>query len=354
MKISKENIQKGAVKTTTSTAVALNAILATTTSIRIDRWLGEIFNGPATPFDKAMDTAYNTLKKYGADHRLFDGSHDLSGAWKAITKHAPEQDQWIHKAEGYVKALWKDVVTPKGLPVVTWDKEAFDQVAGFMERSFGISRSWTKDMVTFTGTELIGATIGSIAIVLAWKQDDLQKFSDVVASLGLSAIIGANPIMTIVTIIGLARCFQKAMKNEESLKQALSGGGKGIASTGAMIAATSLIPGPVWISIMLGIISYALARYLYGKAESNHLELNQTIWKWSKEFTLTLVGIPEKSVAWSKPKLVAATQKTITTYASETADLITHTWPKNVWNQMSLKSTTMSNLRLIRASPSMP
>lgn len=104
-----------------------------------------------------LDYAYNTLKQHGRDHRLFDGSHDLVGAWKAITEHVPEE-AWLKKAEGYVMALWKDVATPNGLPVATWNKEAFDKTAGFLEQTLGISRSWTKDMVSFTGTELMGAT----------------------------------------------------------------------------------------------------------------------------------------------------------------------------------------------------
>ena len=36
-------------------------------------------SGPATRYDKALDQVYNALGKHGADHRLFDGSHDLVG-----------------------------------------------------------------------------------------------------------------------------------------------------------------------------------------------------------------------------------------------------------------------------------
>ena len=331
----KQKISEGASKATEVTAAATNAILATGATISIDQWMRSVFSGPATDYDRALDHIYTTLKQHGADHRLFDGSHDLVGAWKAVTQHVSE-DAWINKAEGYVTALWKDVVTPKGLPIATWNKEAFDKTADFLSQTLGISRGWTKDMVTFTGTELIGATIGSIAIILAWKKEDIGRFTDVVAGLGLSAIIAANPIMTVVTIIGLARCFQKARKNRETLKSVLTGGGKGLTSTAAMIATTSLIPAPAWIAIVLGIVSYALIRKLYEKAELNSEELDKVLRKWFRDFDAVLSDVREKANEWSESKLVEDVQRRIKSCAFATAKTIETTWSTSVQSRVTL------------------
>ena len=40
----------------------------------------------------------------GADHRIFDSSHDLFGAWKTVAEAMPDEG-WLQRAEGYVSAL---------------------------------------------------------------------------------------------------------------------------------------------------------------------------------------------------------------------------------------------------------
>ena len=121
-------------KPVTSTVANVgNTLLATDVAVRLDQWTRSVFaSGRASPYDKAMDLAYNTLKQHGGDHRIFDGSHDVVGAWKAIAEAMPDEP-WLQRAEGYVSALWKDMVTPSGLPVVTWNREAFDAVAALSE-----------------------------------------------------------------------------------------------------------------------------------------------------------------------------------------------------------------------------
>ena len=98
---------------------------------------------------------------------------------------AMPDEPWLQRAEGYVSALWKDMVTPSGLPVVTWNKESFDAVAGFLDETLGISRTWVKDMVTFTATEFVGAVLGALALVLSWNKADVRRFSEIVGTLGL-------------------------------------------------------------------------------------------------------------------------------------------------------------------------
>ena len=271
----------------TSTAASFgNALLATDVGVRLDQWTRTVFaSGAATRYDKALDQFDIDTGKYGADHRLFDGSHDLVGAWKTIAEAFPDEG-WLQRAEGYVSAIWKDMATPRGIPVVTWDKGAFDAVASFLNETLGISRNWVKDIATFTATEFVGAVLGALALVLSWNKAEIRRFSEVVASLGLSALVGANPIMVMVTIVGLAKCFHEA-RHGAGFKRVLRGGGRGMVGTTALLGASRLMPAPAWVTLMLGVVSYLVATRLYDKAEPKAEEVARIVREWfgSQEWT---------------------------------------------------------------------
>lgn len=263
-----------------------NALLATDVGTRLDQWTRTVFaSGPATRYDKALDQVYIDTGQFGPDHRMFDGSHDLVGAWKTIAEAFPDEG-WLQRAEGYVSALWKDMATPRGIPVVTWDKQAFDAVAGFLNETLGIPRNWVKDMATFTATEFVGAVLGAVALALGWNKAELRRFSEIVASLGLSALVGANPILVMVTIVGLAKCFHEA-RHGAGFKRVLSGGGRGMAGTTALLGASRLMPAPAWVTLMLGVVSYLVATRLYDKAEPKAEEVARIVRDWfgSQEWT---------------------------------------------------------------------
>lgn len=118
-----------------------NAVLATDFVVQIDRHMRDVFSsGKATVYDKAMDAVYNNTRIGGGDHRLFDGGHDLLGAWNAVASAAHEKgDTFTEQVGHYFGALWKDMATPKGLPIVTWDKETFKQVSTALSDQFGIA-----------------------------------------------------------------------------------------------------------------------------------------------------------------------------------------------------------------------
>ena len=263
-----------------------NALLATDVAVTLDGWTRAVFaSGRASPYDGAMDLTYNTLAQHGGDHRIFDGSHDPIGAWKTIAEAFPDEG-WLDRGEGYVSALWKDMVTPNGIPVVAWDKEAFEAVAGFLSETPGVSRAWAKDMVTFTATEFTGAVLGALALVLSWNSAETRRFAEIVASLGLSALVGANPLMVVVTIVGLAKCFHEA-RHGAGFKRVLSGGGRGMVGTTALLGASRLMPTPAWVTLVLGVVSYLVATRLYDKAEPKAEELGRVVRDWfgSQEWT---------------------------------------------------------------------
>ena len=271
----------------TSKAASLgNALLATDVAATLDRWTRDVFtSGAATRYDKALDQFYIDTGRHGADHRLFDGSHDLAGAWRTIAGKFPDEG-WLQRAEGYVSALWKDMATPKGIPVVTWDKQAFDAVAGFLNETLGVPREWVKDMADFTATEFVGSVLAALALVLSWNRAELRQFSGIVASLGLSALVGANPLLVMVAIVGLAKCFHEA-RHGAGFKRVLSGGGRGMVGTAALLGASRLMPAPAWVTLMLGVVSCLVATKLYDKAEPKAEEVARIVRDWfgSQEWT---------------------------------------------------------------------
>ena len=290
-RLASDSLRKGPVRrlsqpVTSKAASFGNALLATDVAVRLDQWTRTVFaSGPATRYDKALDQVFKALGEHGADHRLFDGSHDLFGAWRTIAKAFPDEG-WLQRAEGYVSAIWKDMATPKGIPVVTWDKQAFDAVARFLNETLGISRTWVKDMATFTATEFVGAVLGAVALALSWNKAEIRRFSEIVGSLGLSALVGANPLLVMVTIVGLAKCFHEA-RHGAGFKRILSGGGRGMVGTTALLGASRLMPAPAWVTLIIGVVSYIVAARLYDKAEPKAEEVARIVRDWfgSQEWT---------------------------------------------------------------------
>ena len=323
-------------KPVTSTVANVgNALLATDVAVRMDQWTRSVFaSGQASAYDKALDLAYNTLKQHGGDHRIFDGSHDVVGAWKAIAEAMPDEP-WLQRAEGYVSALWKDMATPSGLPLVTWNRESFDAVAGFLNETLGISRTWVKDMVTFTATEFVGAVLGALALILSWNKADVRRFSEIVASLGLTALVGANPFMVMVTIIGLAKCFHEA-RHGAGFKRIASGGGRGMVGTTALLGASRLMPAPAWVTLMLGVVSYLVAAKLYDKAEPKADEVAQIVRNWfgSQEWANTCSALARNTYLRGKAvagnvadaELAQDVARTVSTWSRASAEAIECAW----------------------------
>lgn len=231
-------------------ASAWNAVLATPVSLQIDLWLGHAFDGAATSYDKAMDAVYNATHEGGGWHRLVDGGHDLAGAWRAIAQAHPD-DEFLQTMAGYVQAVWKDMVTPRGLPLVTISQDSLKSFHQFGD-ALGISHVWINDMLSYTATELTGAVTGVVAIVLNLHTDDKHRLAELVGSLGVSALVGANPLLGIITILALAKTL-KNMRDETTLH--LAKGGLGSA---AFLGACSLLSGHVWLGLMVGLVASIL------------------------------------------------------------------------------------------------
>ena len=219
-------------------------------SYLLNAWLQDIVKGTPTIYDKAMDAAYNSTRIGGGDHRLFDGGHTIASAFQAARNASPD-DSIFEEAAGFLQALARDATTPRGLPLVTWDQETFNGLTDALGR-VGIPRAWVVDMASYDVVELIGASVGVLVIALNWNNDDVEEFSRLVGSMGLVAVVGANPLLLIVTVVALGRAFHTARRTGD-WKEFTDGLARGGICTGAVLLATSIVSGPAVVVLLTGI-----------------------------------------------------------------------------------------------------
>ena len=100
----------------------------------------------------------------GSSHQLFDG-HTIAGAFDAA-RGASAADNIVHEALGTRQWLFRDGTTPRGVPLANWNYETFDHVAGTLESNFDISREWFYDLNIYDAAELLGGTVGVLALAL--------------------------------------------------------------------------------------------------------------------------------------------------------------------------------------------
>ena len=121
-----------------------------------------------------------------------------------------------------------------------------------------ISRSWLNDLASYNVLGLIVGSIGILAVALNWNNDDIEEFSSLVGSIGLSAAVSGNPLMLITTVVALARAFHVARKSGD-WKEFSDGLAKGGICTGAVLLTTSLMSGPMVVVLLSGICVGILA-----------------------------------------------------------------------------------------------
>ena len=249
---------------TAQVMAAAQALLASDLSSDLNNLVAAAVKGSATIYDKAMDANYlDPLLRPGLGgsyHRLFDGGHTIAGAVRAARDASPD-DTIIEEALGTVQALLRDAATPRGLPLATWDKSTFDTVAGSLESTFAIPKSWFYDLNTYDAADLLGASVGVVAVALGWNRADTETFAKVAAGMGLPAAVGTNPLLLVVVVVAAARAFHKARSGGE-YTELVDGGFKGAVGSGATMAAIALATsagGPAGVALLVGITAGIVA-----------------------------------------------------------------------------------------------
>ena len=231
-------------------ALAQGILASPEASRTLNDWLQAMVDGAPTIYDRAMDATYNATHIGGGYHSLFDGGHTIPGAFQAV-RGASQDDNIMQEAAGFLQSLARDATTPMGLPLVNWDQNTFNGLADTLG-TFGIPRSWVADMVSYDAVEIFGGAIGVVAVALNWNNDDVEEFTGLVGGMGLSAAVGANPLLLVVTVVALARAFHIARKTGD-WKEFADGLAKGGIGTGVVLLATALMPGPTIVVLLTGI-----------------------------------------------------------------------------------------------------
>ena len=229
-------------------------LLASALSTDLNGILQDMVKGTATIYDKAMDADYLLTNIGGGNHRMFDGGHTLLGAFRAVRDASPD-DTVIQEAMGLLEGIFKDMTTTKGLPLANWDKATYDHVAEYLKTNLGIPGDYFYDLNSYGAAELIGGVIGVVATALCWNRADTEEFSKLVGGMGVSAVMGANPLLLIVTIVALAKAFHKAHHAGE-YAEFIDGHLKGGIGAGASLAAAAqigVVGGPAGLALLAGL-----------------------------------------------------------------------------------------------------
>ncbi len=236
------------------------ALLASNLSNDLNQLMQDAVDGAPTIYDQAMDAAYNATHQGGGQHRLFDGGHTIAGAVSTSHNASPD-DNIIQEALGTVLGLLRDGTTSMGLPVVTWDEATFDRVATALQAHLEIPKGWFYDLNTYDATELLGGTIGTVALFLHWNRADTEAFARLAGGLGLSSVAAANPALLVVTVVALAKAFHEARRTGD-YEAFIDGQAKGLVGTGSTLAAVSLVGvagGPAGVALLAGLTAGVLA-----------------------------------------------------------------------------------------------
>ena len=230
-----------------------NAILASDFSQNMESWLTKAFNeGVPSIYDKSADAVYNATNIGGPQlHRLFDGSHTIWGMWDKVREASPD-DNRLQEVLGFLTAYGKDLSSHVGMPLFGMSRDTYQTVSNFLSDSFNIPKPWLQDLLHVNAVEVLGTSIATIALALRWNKATTEEFSRLAASLGISAIISANPLLGIVTLATAAKAFWHPDRNGD-YGEIMDGLTKGGIGTGLFLATSALVSGPVWVGIISGL-----------------------------------------------------------------------------------------------------
>ena len=204
---------------------------------------------------KAMDAGYKIgsvdletgLKMMPNNHRILDGGH---GFFESIQK-AKE----VGEANGlsgsetfstWFQSYFTDLSSPAGMPML--GKLTDDAYA--LLQNLGVSEETARDLLTVNGQEaieaLVGGSLATVSLVLAWKKEDKENFSKALGSIGLASVVGMNPVVLVVLVVAAALGYNTLVCHKAITRGA-------IVSSTAMLT-SALIPGPILLGVIPGVV----------------------------------------------------------------------------------------------------
>lgn len=233
------------------------------------KWSESLTQSAASIYDRALDAEYLRTHIGGGSHRLFDGGHDLWAAWTRV-KSASGDDSFIEEVAGYAGALWKDLTTTNGLPVVTWDQAGFERFAERLESIPGVSKAWIYDAVSYDAFEVLSAGLGAVGLIFALQKDDLTRLSELLGSVGVVALITANPIMGLSIVATSGYAYWKAKNRGEELAFDRTAAVRGATLAGTSAAIFAVLAGPVLIKLVVAVAVTGFLRHRLTRHTTEH------------------------------------------------------------------------------------
>lgn len=242
----------------------ITVAVASTDAVRqLESMSANAFNTLSDVYTRAMDGAFATEGlQAGSDyvapmfHRLL-GGHTPIEAWAAVRDALPD-DTLVDEFLGVIGALGSDMASVTGLPFFTLSPETLSDVQGFIA-GIGIPQEWLADILQFNAVELLASAVPMLATLMCWNGAESERFARLVGSTGISAIVSLNPVMGLIALVMLARSFTQShgmMKDGEWQTRVA----EGAAMSGIVFASSTLIGGPVWIGLIVGMLLAALLR----------------------------------------------------------------------------------------------
>jgi hypothetical protein len=221
----------------------------------LNKWSEEMTKAAATVYDKAMDKIYLQERIGGGNHRMFDGGHDLDGAWEAA-KNARPDDTFQQEVIGYAMGLWKDLTTVKGLPFTTWEQQNFQDCAEWVVNHIpGSTKDWFYDLMSYDALEVVGASLGAASVIFCFSQQDKQKVAEMIGSMGAVSVASANPLMGVALVLCVAYSY---IVKRQKIDPRHTGVGAGLAGISACLFAVLGLP--VLVELGIAITVTALLR----------------------------------------------------------------------------------------------
>lgn len=222
----------------------IHSFLPFLSQVELLKWSKDLVGSIDGLYDKAMDAEYLKTHIGGGNHRLFDGGHDPINSWEKVA-NASSTDSFSQEVIGYVSALWKEMITTKGLPFFTADKSNYDKSAEWVSGTIpGANKNWFYDLHSFDVFEILSTSLGFIGVIFYLKKDDQKKLSEILGSMGIISIIAANPLMGLAVIATTAYAYKnKKIKTENAIK--------GAGQAGISLAIFNLLGLPILIELFI-------------------------------------------------------------------------------------------------------
>jgi hypothetical protein len=109
--------------------------------------------------------------------------------------------------------------------------------------------------------EFIGAAVPAVGAALCFNSADQEQFGRIVGSLGIVALVSANPLGALAAVVMLGLALRKTIGTEDAAGLA-SAVGTGAVTGGTVVAISSVIGGPAVVGIMVTVLASMAVRNL--------------------------------------------------------------------------------------------